>query len=98
MPIVRRLGRRARALKSCACGWCPSFAIHDSSANPFQEGLCGHRSDVSFPVAAHRNLAGLGLAAADDEHVRDLLELGLADLLLDGLGALVDLDAHAVRR
>ena len=39
--------------------------------------------------------AGVGLAVADDQHVGRLLQLGLADLLVHSLAAVVDLHAEA---
>ena len=53
-----------------------------------------HAAVVALAVAAHRDRARLGLAVADDEHVGDLAQLGLADLAPDGLGAVVDLGAQ----
>ena len=54
-----------------------------------------HAALVALAVAAHGDRALLGLAVADDEHVRDLLQLGLADLAPDGLRAVVELGAQA---
>ena len=42
-------------------------------------------------MLAHADLACLLLAVADDEHERDLAQLGIADLAPDRLGAVVEL-------
>ena len=52
------------------------------------------RPHVALAVTAHGDGPVLGLAVADDEHVGDLAQLGLADLAPDRLGALVDLGAQ----
>src|SRR3954471_6653693 len=61
------------------------------------ELLDAHRADVALAVAAHRDHRRLGLLVAHDEHVRVLLELGLADLAADRFRALVDLGAQPDR-
>src|SRR4051794_40876365 len=52
----------------------------------------GKRALIALAVPPDRHRVGLHLAVADHEHVRDLPQLGLADLAPDRLGALVDLD------
>src|SRR6266545_309399 len=46
-------------------------------------------------AGAYRQLAGLDLLVPVHERVRNLLDLGIADPLADGLVALVDVDAVA---
>src|SRR5690349_6268491 len=50
-----------------------------------------HGALVALAMATQRDGPLLGLAVPDHEHVRDLLQLGLADLAADRLGAVVDL-------
>src|SRR5512142_1353029 len=67
-----------------------------------QEGLSEERVErdgalVALPVDAERDRALLDLLVADDQDERDLLDLGLADLLADLLAAEVDGGAQAGR-
>src|SRR3989338_1797349 len=54
-----------------------------------------HRADLLLPAAAHGHGALLLLAVADGEDVRDLLELGVADLAIDRGVAEVGVSADA---
>src|SRR4051812_15784997 len=56
-----------------------------------------HRARVAVAVLAHGDRARLGLPVADDQHVGHLAQLRVADLAPHGLGAVVDLAAHAGR-
>src|SRR4051812_7256553 len=58
----------------------------------------GKRALVAFLVPPDGRRPALRLAIADHEHVRDLAQLGLADLAPDRLRALVDLDAEVPQR
>src|SRR3954451_12137844 len=61
------------------------------------ELLDAHRADVALAMAAHRDYRGLRLPVAHHEHVRVLLELGLADLPPHRFRALVNLCAQTHR-
>jgi hypothetical protein len=62
-----------------------------------REGFEPLRAEVALSVPAHRDRPLLDLAVAHHEHVRDLLQLGLADAAADRLRPGVELGAHAQR-
>src|SRR5207253_909845 len=71
------------------------------ASHPF-EGLRQELLDRQGAAVLPRALVngdrpGLGFLVADHEHVRDLLELGIANLGLHPLAASVDLDAQVGR-
>src|SRR5581483_10203618 len=60
--------------------------------------LCDtHSAEVTVHAVAHRHGAGALLFLADDQHVRDFLQLGLADLVADLLRSIIASDAETVR-
>src|SRR2546423_14359610 len=63
---------------------CPSGEVGDR-----------HLADVALAMTPHSHPPALPLAVTDDEHVGHLPHLAVADLLADGLGPVVDLDAQA---
>src|SRR5687768_1035511 len=65
--------------------------------DPLGDGGDGQRAQVLARAQAHGGGAGLLLARAHHQHVRDLLLLGLADLVAQLLVALVELDPDAGR-
>src|SRR5438132_3713224 len=56
-----------------------------------------HGAQVAVDAIAHGNRAGGLLLLADNEHVRNLLELRLADLVADLLRPVIPFDAVAAR-
>src|SRR5215204_1269001 len=52
-------------------------------------------TEVAFAVTAERRGSRVGLAVTDHQHVRDLGQLGVADLAPDRLAAVVDAGAQA---
>src|SRR4051812_31886988 len=74
---------------------CSLFGDALCALGHFGGGLRGevgdaHRAQIALAMPAHAELAAFGLALADDQHVRDLLQFRVADLLADRLGPLVD--------
>lgn len=60
------------------------------------DGLEGNGALVAFSADAEGDGTRLGLTVADDEHVGDFSELGVADLGVHSFVAVVDFDAEAV--
>ena len=71
------------------------FSAFDLFGNPRGELLEGHGAEVLARAGTHGDLAALGLAVADDEHVGQLLHLRLTDLVSDFLISEVSLHPHA---
>lgn len=61
------------------------------------EGIKRHGAEVAVCAVARGDGTGFDIAVADDEHIRDLLHLRVADLLADLLAAGVDRHAVALR-
>src|SRR3712207_1702365 len=80
--VVSRSGGRRSNLRGTgtSCIDAPSSGHEYSRAHLLGELVDRDRAGVAPAVLAHGDGALLGLAVADDEHVRDLLQLGIADL------------------
>src|SRR5687768_6572956 len=91
--VLSRSGGRRSNLRGTGTRCCEgsSSGVEHSSGQALGELLDGHRSGVTLAVLADAHRAALGLPVAHDEHVRNLAQLGVADLAPDRLGALVQL-------
>src|SRR5262249_570794 len=72
-----------------------AFLLGYLALNPCDKLRQRHDALIAFAAMAHGDGACRLLFVADDEHVRDLLKLGGADLGADLLGAVVAADAEA---
>lgn len=80
-------------------GWVdawPEDAVVAFATEALDDGLEGYGALVAFAADAEGDGASLGLAVADDEHVGDFSELGVADFGVHAFVAVVDFDAEAV--
>src|ERR1700730_19066896 len=63
--------------------------------DPSNKSLNRDRALVAVSVLPHSHFAGLLLAVADHEHVRDLAQLGVTNLARHRLTPVVELGPHA---
>ena len=105
-PAAEPLGRQPR--RGAAPRPAGPRTVAASGAEPHRRSsLCARRRSANSatgtlpsspsPWRRTATVALLRLAVADDEHVGDLAQLGLADLAPDRLGAVVELGAQAGR-
>ncbi len=67
----------------------------DFGAEVGDELVEGARAQVALRAVAHGDGAGFGFLAADDQHVGNLFELGVADFRLQLFVAVVQMGAEA---